>query len=215
MQWPPTAKKKKNHKSRAIHGQIQGLLVFYQSYSHHLVRWYPLWNPLSRQLYFAGKFGCIFHLGVVLDIEIWGSWSKDEPSEICKDDQKRIKFIYLAILFQIYTGVLSTQKKNWLNVLDTTALRDLLRIREAKYGQSISLISKSTTLHLHLIVLSTFLCHHFTTTACKCRLTLRFIKDVNKRRRTFFLHEFAYIWQNKRLVISNAKKNERMRIHLY
>ena len=76
--------------------------------------------------------------------------------------------------------------KNWLDVLDTTARRDLLRIREEQYGQSVSLISKSTTLHLHLIVLSTFLCHHFTTTACKCRLTLRFIKDVNKWRRSFF-----------------------------
>ena len=29
------------------------------------------------------------------------------------------------------------------------------------------------------------------------------------------LYEFAYIWQNKRLVVSIAKKNKRMRIHLY
>ena len=36
--------------------------------------------------------------------------------------------------------------------------------------------------------------------------------EVNKRRRTFFLYEFAYIWQNKRLVVI-AKKNEKMRIH--
>ena len=51
----PTARKcsKKNHKNRAMHGQIQGLLAFYQSYSQHLVRWYPLWNPLPRKLYFA------------------------------------------------------------------------------------------------------------------------------------------------------------------
>ena len=55
VQWPPrkgNVKKKHSYK-RAIHGQIQAFLVFYQSYSHHLVRWYPLWNPLSRQLYFA------------------------------------------------------------------------------------------------------------------------------------------------------------------
>ena len=39
----------------------------------------------------------------------------------------------------------------------------------------------------------------------------RIIEDVNKRRRTFFLYEFAYIWQSKRLVII-ANKLERMRI---
>ena len=44
----------------------------------------------------------------------------------------------------------------------------------------------------------------------KC-LILRFIEDVKNRRRTFFLYEFAYIWQNKWLVII-AKKFERMRI---
>ena len=44
---------KKNHKKRAMHGQIQGLFAFYQSYSQHLVRWYPLWNPLPRKLYFT------------------------------------------------------------------------------------------------------------------------------------------------------------------
>ena len=98
-----------------------------------------------------------------------------------------------------------------LNVQDTTARHDLLRIREAQYGQSISLISKSKTLHVHLIVLSTLLCHNCMTTTWKC-LTSRFIEDVNKRRRTFFPYEFVYIWQNKRLVII-AKKNETMRIY--
>ena len=53
-------------------------------------------------------FGCIFHMGVVLDTGIWGLWSKNEPSEISKGDQKRIKWVYLAILFQIYTSVLNT-----------------------------------------------------------------------------------------------------------
>ena len=56
-----------------------------------------------------------------------------------------------------------------LNALDTTASHDVLRIREAYYGQSIRpinkfILSKSAVLHVHLIILSTFLCHHFTTT---------------------------------------------------
>ena len=36
-------------------------------------------------------FGCIFLMGVVLDTGIWGLWSKNEPSEISKGDEKRIK----------------------------------------------------------------------------------------------------------------------------
>ena len=47
-------------------------------------------------------------MGVVLDTGIWGLWSKNEPSEISKGDEKRIKWVYLAILFQIYTSVLNT-----------------------------------------------------------------------------------------------------------
>ena len=47
-----------------------------------------------------------------------------------------------------------------------------------------------------------------TTTTWKCLIS-RFIEDVNKRRRTFSLYEFAYIWENKRLV-TIAKKYERM-----
>ena len=73
-----------------MHGQIQGVLAFYQSYLHHLVRWYLLWNILFPVT------------------EIWGSWSKNEPSEISKDDQKKIECVYRSIPFQIYTGVLST-----------------------------------------------------------------------------------------------------------
>ena len=69
-------------------------------------------------------------------------------------------------------------------------------------ANQISLIRKSTTLHVHLIVLSTFLSHH-------C-ITLRFIEEVNKSRWTFFLYEFAYIWQNERLIKKMARKNGRM-----
>ena len=63
--------KKYIHVKGAIDGQIQGLPVFYQSYSHHLVRWYALWNTLSCQLYFV-NVAVFFPWGVVLDTEIWG-----------------------------------------------------------------------------------------------------------------------------------------------
>ena len=56
-------------------------------------------------------FGRIFHLVVMLNTQIWGSWSKNEPllQKIPRMTiKKRIKCVYLAILFQIYTGVLST-----------------------------------------------------------------------------------------------------------
>ena len=54
-------------------------------------------------LYFSLN-GCrAWHRNLRLMIE---KWTVD--SEISKDDQKRIKCVYLAILFQIYTGVLST-----------------------------------------------------------------------------------------------------------
>ena len=94
-------------KKRAMHGQIQGLLVFHQSYSHHLVRWSPLGNilfPVNFILRILQYFslGCrAWHLNLGLIIE-------NKPSEISKDDQKRIKCVYPAILFQINTGVLST-----------------------------------------------------------------------------------------------------------
>ena len=54
-------------------------------------------------LYFSLN-GCrAWHRNLRLMIE---EWTVD--SEISKDDQKRIKWVYLAILFQIYTGVLRT-----------------------------------------------------------------------------------------------------------
>ena len=113
--------------------------------------------------------------------------------------KKRIKCVHLAILFQIYTGVLST----------------FWTIRPAMifciFGQSRSLISKSTTLHAYLVVsfmnLSLPLLHN---QDVKC-IILRFTEDVNKRRRTFFLDEFTYICKNKGLVII-AKKFERMQV---
>ena len=64
------------HKKEAMHGQIRGLLVFYQSYSHHLVRWYPLWNiffPVNCTLRIWLKFslGCVtWHLKRLM-IEKW------------------------------------------------------------------------------------------------------------------------------------------------
>ena len=64
---------------------------------------------------------------------------------------------------------------------------------------------------MHLIVLSTFLCHHCTTSTWKCLIS-RFIEDVKKTKTNFFPDEFTYLWQNKRPVII-AKKFERMRIH--
>ena len=39
-----------------------------------------------------------FHLGVVPDTRVWGSQSKNKPSEIASDDRKRIKFAYFAVL---------------------------------------------------------------------------------------------------------------------
>ena len=40
-------------------------------------------------------FGCIFHEGVVLDTEIWGSWWKN-TQKFPKDDQERIKCVYIS-----------------------------------------------------------------------------------------------------------------------
>ena len=50
----------------ATHGQIQDLVVFYQSYSHHLERCYPL-SSFSSTAFCV--FECIFHLVVSLDPE--------------------------------------------------------------------------------------------------------------------------------------------------
>ena len=99
----PTARKcsKKNHKNRAMHGQIQGLLAFYQSYSQHLVRWYPLWNTLPRQLYFAYlavffSHGCrAWHRNLGLMIEKWAfrnfqGWPKKDKMGISCDSVSNI-----------------------------------------------------------------------------------------------------------------------------
>ena len=50
----------------ATHGQIQNLVAFYQSYSHHLERCYPL-SSFSSTAFCV--FECIFHLVVSLDPE--------------------------------------------------------------------------------------------------------------------------------------------------
>ena len=132
-------------------------------------------------------------------------------------DQKRIRCVYLAILFQICTDVSSTKNttySKYFTLLDTTARYDLLRIREAQYGHSTSFISKSTTLQKRkkqnqkeqLCTCILLLYQHFFAITARpprenaCNFTF-YSEDVNKRRRTFFLYEFAYIWQNKRLVI--------------
>ena len=88
----------------------------------------------------------------------------------------------------------------------------------SKDPQIISLISKSTALHVHLflllllLLLSTFLCP-ITARPCDVKMpNFTFYWGRKQTKTNFFLHEFAYIWQNKRLVII-AKKNKRMRIY--
>ena len=95
-------------------------------------------------------------------------------------------------------------------MLDNTARHDL-RIR----GSAVRPVNKFnlTTSHAYLVVgFINILCHYYTTTTWKCIIS-RFTEDVNKRRRTFFLDEFAYIWKNKQLVII-AKKFERMQVNV-
>ena len=92
---------KKNHKKRAMHGQMQGLFGFYQSYSQHLLRWYPLWNTLPRQLYFAYlavffSHGCrAWHRNLGLMIEKWAfrnfqGWPKKDKMGISCDSVSNI-----------------------------------------------------------------------------------------------------------------------------
>ena len=47
------------------------------------------WDDIPYEISSFVYFGCIFNLGAVLDTEIWGSWSKNEPSENSKNDQTR------------------------------------------------------------------------------------------------------------------------------
>ena len=51
--------------------------------------------------------------------------------------------------------------------------------------QNNSLISKTSTLHVHHVSIFAFLCHFCTTTTWTC-LILRFMDDVNKQRRNLF-----------------------------
>ena len=138
-------------------------------------------------------FGCIFHMCVVLDTEFGAhNWKMSHWRF------KHEKYNY----------------SKYFTLLDTTARYDLLRIREAQYGHSTSFISKSTTLQKRkkqnqkeqLCTCILLLYQHFFAITARpprenaCNFTF-YSEDVNKRRRTFFLYEFAYIWQNKRLVI--------------
>ena len=91
--------KKKHSWKRAIHGQIQGLLVFYQSYSHHLVIWYPSWNILFPvncilRLYFSLGFRA-WHWNLGLIIEKWAfgnfqGWPKKDTMRISCDSVSNI-----------------------------------------------------------------------------------------------------------------------------
>ena len=58
-----------------------------------------LGQNLLKSVNFISCIGIIFfHLGVVPDTRVWGSQSKNKPSEIASDDRKRIKFAYFAVL---------------------------------------------------------------------------------------------------------------------
>ena len=89
---------------------------------------------------------------------------------------------------------------------------------------SISLLRKTTTLHVYHAFFGTFLRRHYTTTTWHY-LTWLFMEDVKKGRRIFFLFlnfsavpkkstpgKFAYIWQFQQIGI-NATKFEKTRIY--
>ena len=96
---------KKNHKKRAMHGQIQGLRfislihsTWWDDIPYEIL--FPVNCILHIWLYFS--HGCrAWHRNLGLMIEKWAF-------RISKGDQKKIKWVYLAILFQIYTSVLNT-----------------------------------------------------------------------------------------------------------
>ena len=71
----------------ATHGQIQDLVVFYQSYSHHFERCYPL-SSFSSTAFCL--FECIFHLGVLLNTEFGVHEQKVSIQEL------NVVFIYNA-----------------------------------------------------------------------------------------------------------------------
>ena len=79
------------------------------------------------------------------------------------------------------------------------------------FNETIGLISKKTTLHVHHAFIFAFLCHFCSTTTWRC-LILRFMDNVNKQRRNLFSFSLlnldmvpwnstpfgiAYIWQSK------------------
>ena len=90
--------KKSKKKKISMHGQIQDLLGFYQSYSHHLVRCYPLTWSFPSTLYFVNL--AIFFTWVSCLTPNLGLWSKNKPSEISKDDPKRINALFLRFCFK-------------------------------------------------------------------------------------------------------------------
>ena len=77
-------------------------------------------------------FCCIFHLGVVLDTVIWGSWSKNEPVQkfprMTKKDKMRISCDSVS---NVHWRSKRVKCHLIHNVLNTTARHDLLRIQEA------------------------------------------------------------------------------------
>ena len=151
-----------------------------------------------------------------MSLEKWSTWPKKDKMRISGDSVSNMHWRFKHEKYNY---------SKYFTLLDTTACYDLLRIREAQYGHSTSFISKSTTLQKRkkqnqkeqLCTCILLLYQHFFAITARppgenaCNFTF-YPENVNKRRRiTFFLYEFAYIWQNKRLVII-VKKFERMRI---
>ena len=139
-----------------------------------------------------------------MSLEKWSTWSKKDKMRISGDSVSNMHWRFKHEKYNY---------SKYFTLLDTTARYDL-RIREAQYGHSTSFISKSTTLQKgkkqnqkeQLCTCILLLYQHFFAITARpprenaCNFTF-YSEDVNKRRRTFFLYEFAYIWQNKRLVI--------------
>ena len=140
-----------------------------------------------------------------MSLEKWSTWPKKDKMRISGDSVSNMHWRFKHEKYNY---------SKYFTLLDTTARYDLLRIREAQYGYSTSFISKSTTLQKRkkqnqkeqLCTCILLLYQHFFAITARpprenaCNFTF-YSEDVNKRRRTFFLYEFAYIWQNKRLVI--------------
>ena len=126
--------------------------------------------PLSRTVFWVGctfSLGCrtrAWHRNLGLIIEKWAfrhfqGWPKKEKMRISCNSVSNIQCHSKHVT--TYSGSVGRPVSNFI-------------------------ISKSTTLHVHLIVLSTFHCHHCTIATWKCLIS-RFIEDVQKPGRTFFL----------------------------